>query len=188
MQLDDFYTQIDNADQLLPADVIRGYVTALAAAPHIIPPEEWIAQLWGGNEPPFVDAAALESFCQAVVDEWNNNRQALLEQTWRWPDGCTLDEAEIVSQGVRDYCEGLLQAWHLVKDDWETLIPAESEESALLGGVVLSISMLYDPETALTTLADYGAEGLQQFEEIYNAMPQMLCGLALRGYNLAQES
>ncbi len=46
--------------------------------------------------------------------------------------------------------------------------------------------MLYDPETSIATLAEQGIEGLEQFEEIFNAVPVMLCGLTRRGVALAE--
>jgi uncharacterized protein len=46
--------------------------------------------------------------------------------------------------------------------------------------------MLYDPETSIATLAEQGIEGLEQFEEIFNAVPVMLCGLTQRGIALAE--
>ena len=94
----------------------------------------------------------------------------------------------IVTESVRDFAEGLLQGWQLSRDDWETLMPEESEDNALLGGVLLSISMLYDPETAIMTLSEQGLTGLDEFQEIYNAIPVMLCGLTQRGNELAQAS
>ena len=66
-------------------------------------------------------------------------------------------------------------------------MPEDSEDNALLGGVLLSLTMLYDPETTIETLAEQGMEGLEQFEEIFNAMPVMLCGLTQRGVALAEE-
>ncbi len=56
------------------------------------------------------------------------------------------------------------------------------------GGVLLSLTMLYDPETSITTLADQGFEGLEQFEEIYNAIPTMLSGLTMRGMQLVEQA
>ncbi len=102
-------------------------------------------------------------------------------------EGCELDDQDIVSANTRDFCEGVLQGWQLSRDDWETLMPDDSEDSALLGGVLLSLTMLYDPETTITTLAEQGMEGLEQFEEIFNAMPMMLCGLTQRGVMLAEQ-
>lgn len=66
-------------------------------------------------------------------------------------------------------------------------MPEHSEENALLGGVLLSLTMLYDPETTIATLSEQGFDGLDQFAEIFNAMPMMLCGLTQRGVMLADE-
>ena len=65
-------------------------------------------------------------------------------------------------------------------------MPEDSQDNALLGGVLLSLTMLYDPETSIATLAEQGIEGLEQFEEIFNAMPTMLCGLTMRGMQLVE--
>ncbi len=165
-----------------------GFVTAMAAAPHVLSPHDWLAFLWGGEETaPFTDGEQLETYIDQIIALWNTYRPALLDNTWQWPDCCRLDEEEIVTEGTRDFCEGLLQGWQLTRDDWETLMPEDSENSALLGGVLLSLSMLYDPETSIATLAEQGIEGLDQFEEIFNAMPMMLCGLTIRGAALAEQ-
>ncbi|NLS11269.1 UPF0149 family protein [Vibrio sp. SM6] len=164
-----------------------GFVTSMAAAPTVLPPNEWLPYLWGGDEvAPFLDGEQLEQYLDVIVNVWNEGRAALLDGVWEWPEMCQMDEQEIVNQATRDFCEGLLQGWQLARDDWETLMPEESQENALLGGVLLSVSMLYDPETTITTLAEQGFEGLEQFEEIFNAMPMMLCGLTQRGVTLAE--
>jgi len=174
-------------NKLLSEAQIMGFVTAMAAAPNVLNPSDWLAYLWGGDEvAPFVDAQQLEQFAEQVIEIWNQTRPALLEGQWQWPQGCALDDEEIVTVYTRDFTDGLLQGWSLARDDWETLMPENSENSALLGGVILSISMLYDPETAITTLSEQGVEGLEQFEEIFNAIPTMLCGLTQRGVMLAE--
>ncbi|HAS6348396.1 UPF0149 family protein [Vibrio sp. IRLE0018] len=166
----------------------QGFVTAMAAAPNVLTPNEWLPFLWGGEETaPFTDGEQLESYIDAIVNLWNETRPALLEGAWQWPKECALDEAEIVNESTRDFCEGLLQGWQLARDDWETLMPEHSEENSLLGGVLLSLTMLYDPETTIATLSEQGFSGLEQFEEIYNAVPMMLCGLTQRGVMLADE-
>ncbi len=152
-------------------------------------PQEWLPFLWGGGEEtaPFTDGEQLEQYIDEIVQMWNQTRPTLLEGSWQWPEGCALDEQDIVTSQTRDFCEGVLQGWQLARDDWETLMPEDSEDNALLGGVLLSLTMLYDPETTIETLAEQGMEGLEQFEEIFNAMPVMLCGLTQRGVALAEE-
>ncbi|MFH0256552.1 UPF0149 family protein [Vibrio rumoiensis] len=188
MTLDELLSQPELENKLLNAAQTQGFITAMAAAPHLLDPSEWLPFLWGGEETaPFETAEQFEQYAELVIAEWNRIHPALLEGTWSWPEGYTLDEEEVVTESVRDFAEGLLQGWQLSRDDWETLMPEDSEDNALLGGVLLSVSMLYDPETAIMTLSDQGLTGLDEFEEIYNAMPVMLCGLTQRGNQLAQD-
>lgn len=174
-------------NKLLTEAQMQGFVAAMAAAPNLINPNEWLAFLWGGEEvSPFTTAEELEAYANAVVNLWNDYREGFLAGKWQWPEACQLDDEEIITTHTRQFSEGLLQGWQLTRDDWETLMPEESENNALLGGVLLSISMLFDPETALNTLKEQGIEGLDEFVEIYNAVPMMLCGLTMRGYELAE--
>lgn len=185
-QLNEFLNKHEFSQHLLNEQQTRGFITAMAAAPHLINPNEWLAFLWGGDEQsPFDTHEQLESYANIIVDIWNHERKALLSGSWAWPEGCALDDMEIVNDATRDFSGGLLQGWSLARDDWETLMPEHSEESALLGGVILSISLLYDPETALAAMQEEGAGELAQFEEIFNAMPVMLSGLTLKGQQLA---
>lgn len=166
----------------------QGFIAAMACAPHTLPPEEWLPFLWGGEEvAPFISGEQLEQFAQQVVELWNRYRPALLDGEWQWPQDCQLSDEEIVTEQTKQFCEGMLQGWQLARDDWETLMPEMSEDNALLGGVLLSLSMLYDPETSLATLEAQGIQGLEQFAEIYNAMPMMLCGITQKGAILAQQ-
>lgn len=186
MTLQEILSLPELEDKLINEAKTYGFVTSMAAAPNILTPHEWLPFLWGGQEvAPFADGEQLETYVETVIELWNSFRPALLDGSWVWPEICQLDEEEVVNEATRDFCEGVLQGWQLSRDDWETLMPEESEDNALLGGVLLSLSMLYDPETSISALKEQGIEGLEQFEEIFNAMPIMLCGLSQKGVALA---
>ncbi|MGR5146211.1 UPF0149 family protein [Photobacterium alginatilyticum] len=176
------------AEQLLSEAQTRGFVTAMAAAPHLIDPSEWLAFLWGGDETsPFESHEELEAYANEIVNMWNQSREDLLTGQWHWPEGCTLDDKELVTEATRELAEGMLQGWQLSRDDWDTIMPEGSEDNALLGGVLLCFSLLYDPENAMEALSQEGADGLAQFEEIFTSVPTMLCGLTIKAQALAQE-
>jgi uncharacterized protein len=188
LTLSELITLVDPPEQLFNEAQTRGFVTALAASPYLISPQEWLADLWGDNDvAPFAEAAQLEAYCDCVIQLWNQSREALFDETWQWPDGYQLESQTIVSQDVKDFCEGLLQGWQLTKDDWESLLPLDSESGALLGGFLLAVTMLYDPDTSLAALQEIGAEDLEQFDEIYYAIPVMLSGLTRLGTELAEQ-
>jgi uncharacterized protein len=188
MTLTQLFSQIDPTAQLMNESSTQGFITAITCAPVLLPAEEWLPFLWGGlDSAPFVDGAQFEHYCETIVALWNETRQQLIDQTWQWPEACRLDEAQFVNQSTQDFCEGFLQGWQLTQDDWQNLIEEESEDNALIGGILLTISLLYDPETALSTLEQSNASELSQFEEIYRAIPQMLCGLTHKGLDLEQQ-
>lgn len=185
--LQEILQQPELEDKLLNHAKTVGFVTSMACCPNVLPPEEWLPFLWGGEETaPFTDARQLEHYFQEIINLWNETRPQLLEGQWQWPAGYVLDDEEIVNQEVCDFCEGMLQGWQLARDDWEVLMPEQSSDNTLLGGVLLSLSMLYDPETSIVTLYEQGFTGLEQFTEIYHAIPVMLCGITQRGVNLAE--
>lgn len=187
MTLDDILANPDLEDKLLNQAKTQGFVTAMALAPNLLPPSEWIAFLWGGDDTaPFQTPQQMENYFGLIIGLWNEYRPALLDGSWHWPESCLLDEENIVTQQTRDFCEGVLQGWQLTRDDWEVLMPEDSQDNALMGGVLLSLTMLYDPETSITTLAEQGLVDLDQFTEIYHAVPVMLCGLTQRGVALAE--
>ncbi len=187
LSLTDLLALPELQDKLINEAKTRGFVTAMATAPNVLPPEEWLPFLWGGEDAaPFSCGEQFETYVELIVALWNEYRPALLDNEWQWPESCALDEEEIVNEASRDFCEGFLQGWQLARDDWETIMPEDSEDSALLGGVLLSLSMLYDPETSIATLNEQGMEGLDQFTEIFNSVPMMLCGLTMRGAALVE--
>ncbi len=188
VSLEDVLNNPELNNKLLTQSQTLGFVTAMATAPYLINPTEWLAYLWGGDETsPFESHQAFEDYANAIVDIWNDTRQSLFENTWQWPSFCQLDEQEIVTPETREFTEGLLQGWQITQDDWQNLMPEDSQDNALLGGLLLSISLLYDPETGLETLSEHGADGLAQFTEIFQAVPAMLCGITQRGQILAAE-
>ena len=187
MTLQEFFQIPELKDKLVSEAETRGFVTAMAAAPHLISPAEWLPYLWGdGEEAPFEDAAQFEQYAHLIVELWNNTRESLLDGSWQWPEGCELDEKDIITEQARGFAAGMLDGWHVTKDDWETLMPTDSEDNALVGGFILSLSLLYDPETSIATLSQEGIEGLEQFEEIFKAIPMMVCGLTQRAAALAE--
>ncbi len=189
LSLQDILNQPELEGKLLNYPTSLGFITSMAAAPHVLSPNDWLPYLWGGEETaPFSDGEQLEQYLEAIIQYWNEYRPALLDGSWVWPQECALDEADIVNEATKDFCQGILQGWQLARDDWETIMPEHSEDNALLGGVLLSLSMLFDPETTLTMLEEQGIEGLDQFEEIFNSMPLMLCGLTQRGVAIVEDS
>lgn len=183
-------------DQLLPASQTQGFITAMAAAPYPVNPSEWITFFWGNeNSAPFASAKQLEQFVDIIAQQWNEQRQLLLENNWQWPEECPPpassqsepDGNVIISSNTQHFCEGLLQGWSGVLEDWQTLLPENTLEGQILKGTLMAMSILYDPEAAIDELQQHGlgANDIAQFKEIYESLPIMMCGLTIKACQVA---
>ena len=91
MTLNEILAQPELKDRLINEPKTQGFVTAMAAAPNLLPPQEWIPFLWGGEEvSPFGDGEQLESYIELVIALWNEYRPDLLEDQWVWPAECLM--------------------------------------------------------------------------------------------------
>ncbi len=186
--LSQFIQEKGLSDFLLSPPTTEGFIAAMAVAPHLIDPAEWIASMWGNQDgAPFSNHDDLENYSQLIIDSWNEQRGNLLTNNWAWSDAYALCDKEIVNQSVREFCEGFLQGWGVIRDDWDNLISEDTQDSALMGGVLLSISLLFDPEAGLTMMKEQNTTDLAQFDEIFKSIPIMLCGLTVLGQQLASQ-
>ncbi|MGL6055328.1 MAG: UPF0149 family protein, partial [Vibrio metschnikovii] len=101
MTLNDILSAADLEDKLLNEAKTQGFITAMALAPNVLPPSEWLPFLWGDDDTaPFSDAKQMESYFGLIIRLWNEYRPALLDGSWSWPEGCELDEEDIVTQNT----------------------------------------------------------------------------------------
>lgn len=168
-----------------------GFLTALAMTPHLLDPSQWLPYFWGPqNDAPFSTPQQIEQYANILLQRCDLQRHALLSNQWNWPNECVLYDENIVNIAVRDYCEGILQGWALVKEQWNGLMPENSAENALLNGVLLSISLLFDHKTARSEKdinIELTQEALAEFKEIFDGIPIMLCGLTIRALELSEQ-
>ena len=187
MSLSDFIASHELTPFVLSSMQTQGFLSALAAAPQRIDPTQWLSLLWGATEnAPFSSHEEFEQYAQIIVDIWEQQRQDLLSNNWVWPEECGLSDELIVNEATRTYCEGLLQGYAWTKEDWDTLTHENALEPELLEGVLLSISLLFDPDAAISAIEQQGGTVMDQFNEIFDGMPVMLSGLTQRAFQHVQ--
>lgn len=80
LKLQDMLSLPELDGKLLNLAKTQGFVTAMASAPNVLNPQEWLPFLWGGEETaPFSDGEQLELYIDEIVQMWNQTRPALLE-------------------------------------------------------------------------------------------------------------
>lgn len=131
---------LSDADILCPAYELLGMVTAVASAPELIMPSEWMPLIWveekGGK---FETKEQAETIYQQLTAWWNYCMDGFAGETdFMLPDTIDFDEAGKPSPAMKDFASGYLAGSDWLEKVWDAYIPdEESESSSVLGSTLL---------------------------------------------------
>jgi len=126
--LDDFllYRIDEDADfkgkdeGVLSVSELDGLLTAVVSGPVMIPPSQWVPQVWGDFQPALKDGQEIEMVMSLMIRHMNSIAVLLMEQ----PDDFEPMFEEVVVNGktytiVDEWCEGYIRGVVLAAKQWE---------------------------------------------------------------------
>lgn len=117
---------VDNMPMTLSE--LDGYVTGVLACPEMIPPSEWLPQVWGETgEADFVDQRIAEETIGAVMTHYNSVAEAMTRSLCIEP----IYEVDTNSDETlwEPWVDGYTRAMGLRPDAWEKLLDRADEET-----------------------------------------------------------
>ncbi len=69
--LEDFLLSDAVSDEAMLLSELDGYLTAIATGPKLVPPSEWLPEIWRGAEPDFADAEEARRVMAAIMGRYN---------------------------------------------------------------------------------------------------------------------
>ena len=117
---------VDNMPMTLSE--LDGYVTGVLACPEMIPPAEWLPQVWGEtSDAHFANQKAAEETIGAVMTHYNSVAQAMTQSLWIEP----LYEVDSNTDEIlwEPWVDGYTRAMGLRPDTWENLLDRADEET-----------------------------------------------------------
>ena len=186
--LDLFLASDASPEGCMQVSDLDGFLTGIAIGPELVPPSEWLPEVWGGGEPVFADEEQARSVIGAIMGRYNEvlreldtDPEAYAPIYWEGPDG-----EEIAA----DWAEGFVDAIRLRPEAWRPLL--EDREALVLlmpilalcgdeeGGLPLGL----DPEAEAELLAEAPGlvpacvVGIHGFWEEHRGRPTAGSGLA----------
>ena len=133
-----------------------GFTLAVAGAPEIISPIEWLPCLFKKDRlPDFPTDAEKETTLHSLMgllDHWTeqiarpDSKEALLDL----PDGCYFTPGKGPSQSTRDFCKGYLSGYRWLQRAWELAlrdVTDEAREKLVCNATVMAcLTLLYSDE------------------------------------------
>lgn len=166
----------------MPPMELDGYLTGVVVSPDLLPPSDWLAGLWGENEPHFDSQDQLQTVLSAVMDHYNAISAALARGFENLEAKKPADYRPMFLAGgdkpgheiVRTWVRGFAKAMALSPQGWISL--AEDER----------LQPLLAPFVGFTDFRDKDYEPADYIDELLDESAAAIPQAAIVLYKLAQ--
>ena len=130
--LEEYLALVDHPDEVMLLSALDGYLTAIALAPQLIRPGEWLPGIWGGLTPTFDEPDVANAVHAAIMGLYNDNLRSLAGPQVFEP----IFDVELDGSVFADiWADGFMEGVRLRPDDWKPLL-SDEEQSAFVGPMV----------------------------------------------------
>jgi uncharacterized protein len=154
---------------------LDGFLAGLVAGPDVVPPDEWLPEIWNNEEPDYADAAERAAVEQAIFDRYDAIEAGLDANPLGYAVICWQDEAGTTV--AEDWAAGFMQAVTLRAQAWQPAL-ADEDASMLLIPIASLAGMTLHEEERGPGMTDEALAGLIQDAE--QVLP--VCVLGLRRF------
>ena len=128
---------------------LDGYVTGILACPEMIPPSEWLPEVWGETgEAQFADQKAGEETIDAVMTHYNSVAEAMTRSLWIEPVYAVDPNSDETLW--EPWVDGFTRAMRLRPDAWETLLDRADEETRTTMIFLMALQDIYTGNSKFT--------------------------------------
>jgi len=144
--LEAFLSRPSHPEGTLSLGEVRGFIFALAAAPELVKPSEWLPLIFGGEEPDFDGLEEAQPVLGALMALYNDINSEVREEGERMPDGCEFHEEPLANlepdATVSQWSRGFRLGHLFLAETWDAYLPEELEQEhkALLATLIFFAS------------------------------------------------
>ena len=165
----------------------QGFLFAVAGAPELILPSEWMPEVFAGDTPQFKNEEEARVIHTALVEEYNAVNGAALKGAM--PPGCELRDEPManfdVDAPVREWALGFVRGYNWLEETWQGYLPGdglsgdphEQEMETELGSSMMVLSFFAAREFAEAMAVETGETDLPTLAaEVHGLFPDALSG------------
>ncbi len=174
-ELANFLNSVSAPPGCMDLSELDGFLAGLVAGPEVVPPQEWLAEVWDNEEPDYENEAEEAAVLEAILGHYAAIEAAL--------DASPLSYAPILWQDsagttvTEDWAAGFMQAVSLRAEAWQPAL-ADPDASLLLIPIASLAEMAVPDDERGHALTDDAMDGLVQDAE--QVLP--VCVLGLRRF------
>ena len=138
----------DHNDNIMTLPELDGFCTGLILCPEMIPSDQWLKEVWGGDgEPDFESVAAFKTLMDLVMDHCDRIATQLSDPPHYCPVLMPYRATEKIV--IQDWAKGFARAAQLDPDSWEALIESDDKDVLVAFYALLELSVLGTSQSSL---------------------------------------
>ena len=141
------------------------FVAGLIVCPELIPPSDWLAEVWG-KDPEFDDIGSAEAALEALMEHYNRIAHALAHEPEAYAPIFEIDEStgQVLWEA---WIGGFERAMRLRMEAWERIVRSDDEEAAMSVNLILAMHALVEGTSELTE------EAVEELERMAPGLTQV---------------
>jgi uncharacterized protein len=132
------------ADAMDP-EKLDGFFAALICGPDLVPPSEYLEEIWEGEETPFETVEELREFLDLIMRHWNRIAGALADPDQIFEPLLFAEDGEDLPRGNR-WAQGFLRGISMCRQSWKEIFADDDKFAMLMPIFALAHENDPDPE------------------------------------------
>jgi yecA family protein len=140
---------------------LQGFLFAVAAAPDMVPPSNWIPVVLGEQEPAFDSGAQAQRLLGDLMALYNKLNSEVFANTVKLPKDCRFRDDVLSNLSddapVSQWCRGFVRGHSWLKESWDETVPDELDDE--LAALAITMSFFASRRLAEQYLAECSDRG-----------------------------
>lgn len=169
-RLEEFLSSEQRPQECMVLDELDGFLTALVCTPEEVPAEEWLTEVWGGEDPVFADECEARGIVELILALRGSIEAELCDSDVfepMWYVGLDDEDNEVVEP--EGWCSGFMRAMRLRSAFWEGLLESDEQYMWLLPIIAFAVHQL--PDSAEDPMLVRLGSDQSLRDEFINAIP-----------------
>lgn len=167
--LNELLRSVTDEDGMLLSE-FDGFCTGLLVCPEMIPPSEWLPEIWGSSGMPEFDSEqALQNALDLIMGHYNEVAESLIPPEFEY--GPVFEHDSLTEETVwQEWVSGFERAMRLRADAWERIVESGDEEAAASVNMILALQGISE---------DYSDLSESKIAELREKAPDLITDLVI---------
>lgn len=161
-RLKDFLDEQERPEGTFNLQQLYGYLFAIAAAPEMVPPSQWLPVIFNDEDAVYRDMQQANDILQTVMGIYNQLNRQVLDRDPRLPGVCQPLQSVVKNlepdAPLSLWAQGFLEGHNFVAEMWDENTPEGLDEE--LGSCLMILSFFADAELAKAYHAESAQPGI----------------------------